>query len=62
MCLVWSSSKIEESEAWIFIDYSTMSTSYKLYSLKIKKVIINWDIIFDKKTYWNWQHENVGQR
>ena len=49
----------EASEKSIFIGYSTMSKGYRLYSLKTNKVISSIDVIFDEKSRWNWEQNQV---
>ena len=49
----------ESSEKSIFIGYSTMSKGYRLYNLKIQKVIASRDVIFDEKLRWSWKQSQV---
>ena len=49
----------ESSEKSIFIGYSTMSKGYRLYNLKTHKVIASRDVIFDEKSRWNWEQNQV---
>ncbi|EOY27327.1 Uncharacterized protein TCM_029194 [Theobroma cacao] len=43
----------------IFIGYSDLSRSYKLYNVKSEKVFINKDVKFDERLSWNWDNEIV---
>ena len=49
----------EASEKCIFIGCSFQSKGYKLYSLKIKKMIISSDVLFDEDAMWSWEKEVV---
>lgn len=55
--------KLEEiSERCVFIGYSSMSKGYRLYNLKTNKVIISRDVVFDEKTYWNWEEDKMKEK
>ena len=41
----------ETNEKCIFVGYSSMSKSYRLYNLKTKKIIISRDVYLMKKVY-----------
>jgi len=43
----------------IFFCYNLMYKGYKLYNLKINKVIINQYVIFYENMVWNWEQGSV---
>lgn len=49
----------EASVKCIFLSYSSMSKTYKLYNLKNKKVFINRDVLFDEKAKWIWEKKKL---
>lgn len=52
--------KLDEiSEKCIFIGYSLMSKSYKLYNLKNGKILISRDVAVDEKSTWNWEKKKI---
>lgn len=51
----------ETSERCIFTGYSSQSNGYRLYNLKINKIVISRDVLFDEKATWN-QEQNKGEK
>ncbi|KAL0359426.1 UNVERIFIED_CONTAM: Retrovirus-related Pol polyprotein from transposon RE1 [Sesamum angustifolium] len=52
----------EKTEKGIFLGYNTQSKGYRIYNLKIKKLIISRDVEFDEDAMWNWDEEKVERQ
>lgn len=52
----------ETSEKCIFVSYSSKSKGYRLYNLKLNKVIICRDVFFNEKASWDWKEKKVQSR
>lgn len=49
-------------EREIFISYSTQSKGDRVYNLRVKKLIINWDVKFDEDAAYNWKTGQIEKK
>lgn len=49
----------EKSENYIFVSYSKESKGYQFFSLKMNKLVLSRDIVFDELIAWKWKDKIV---
>ncbi|TXG47842.1 hypothetical protein EZV62_027136 [Acer yangbiense] len=49
----------QKSEVGIFLGYSSNAKGYRIYSLRIEKILISRNVKFDESAKWNWEKNEV---
>lgn len=43
----------------VFVGYATSAMGYKIYNLEAKQVFVNWNVIFNESSYWDFKNKVV---